>query len=537
MNSFSVTKRHNRFRDPAALLRKPYGFTFLKFGKHGIKTENKLRSITMTRFINDPFKPVLDSPLYQQLYNHLQRSILTGKLKGGTKLPSTRTLAQELGVSRNTVINAYEQLMAEGYLETTSGSGTFIARVLPDHLLRTPTQTLPEHNVATTPPQPRFSRHAKSQLLAPRQFSSLAEHDTVPPFAAGAPALDAFPYKVWSRLVTRHARRMSGDTIAYQQLIGYRPLREAIAAHVTVSRHVQCSYKQVIIVSGSQGGLDLTSRLFLDPGDEVWLEDPGYLGARGALLGVGARLIPVPVDDEGLSVEAGVKRAPNAKLAFVTPSHQFPLGATMSLERRLALLEWAKHADAYILEDDYDSEFRFAGRSLPALQALDDTGRVIYIGTFSKVLFPALRIGYLIVPPALLEGFLTVRHNTDIHTPHLQQAVLADFIAEGHFSRHLRRMRKLYAERRSALLEALRDLPLEIEAPPAGIHCIGWLPEGMDDVAVAHRAAAYGLELWPVSMFCIEPLMREGIVLGYGAFNLETMKEGVRRLEQVLSEL
>lgn len=330
---------------------------------------------------------------------------------------------------------------------------------------------------------------------------------------------------------------MSGDTIAYQRLIGYHPIREAIAAHVTVSRRVTCSPEHVIIVSGSQGGLDLASRLFLNLGDEVWLEDPGYLGARGAFLGVGAKIIPVPVDDEGLIVEAGIERAPKAKLAFVTPSHQFPLGATMSLQRRLALLDWAKRADAYILEDDYDSEYRFAGRPLPALQALDEAGRVIYIGTFSKVLFPSLRIGYLIVPPALLEGFITVRHNVDIHNPLLEQAVLADFITEGHFAQHLRRMRKLYAERRAALLEAVRDLPLEIQAPPAGIHCIGWLPEGMDDVAVAHEAAAYGLELWPVSMFYLEPSARKGIVLGYGAFNIEAMKEGVRRLEQVLYEL
>jgi GntR family transcriptional regulator / MocR family aminotransferase len=488
----------------------------------------------MPSFTDTPFTPRFDSPLYQQLYTHLRLSILTGKLKGGTKLPSTRRLAEELGVSRNTVVNAYEQLLAEGYLETASGSGTFIARVLPEHLLRTPVQPVPRTTEETAPPQARFSRHARSQMAAPRQQSSLAKHDAVPPFAAGAPALDAFPYKVWSRLVTRHARRISGDTIAYQKLIGYRPLREAIASHVTMSRRVQCTAEQVIIVSGSQSGLDLASRLFLDPGDQVWLEDPGYLGARGALLGVGARIIPVPVDDEGLNVEEGMKRAPDAKLAFVTPSHQFPLGVTMSLQRRLALLDWAKRSGAYILEDDYDSEYRFEGRPLPALQALDDAGRVVYIGTFSKVLFPSLRIGYLIVPPELVEGFITVRHNVDIHVPHLEQAVLADFIAEGHFTQHLRRMRKLYAERRAALLEAVRDLPLDVQAPPAGIHCVGWLQAGVDDVAVTQEAAAYGLELWPVSMFSMEPPTRGGIVLGYGAFAPETIKEGVRRLERVL---
>jgi GntR family transcriptional regulator/MocR family aminotransferase len=330
---------------------------------------------------------------------------------------------------------------------------------------------------------------------------------------------------------------MPDSAFNYQPLAGYRPLREAIAAHVTVTRRVHCTPDQIIIVPGSQGALDLAARMLVNAGEPVWLEDPGYLGARGALLGAGAQIIPVPVDDEGLVVEAGIARAPHARLVYLTPSHQFPLGVTMSLARRLALLDWAKRADAYILEDDYDSEYRFGGRPLAALQGLDDADRVIYIGTFSKVLFPALRIGYIILPEPLVNPFLTIRGLIDIHPPMLDQVVLTDFITEGHFTRHLRRMRTIYAERRAALLEAASNLPLDIFSPEAGIHCIGWLPDGMDDRALAQAAVAHDLNLWPVSKFSIEPLARKGLILGYGAYGVEVIKDGVQRLGAAMDSL
>jgi len=354
------------------------------------------------------------------------------------------------------------------------------------------------------------------------------------PFRSDAPALDRFPYEAWSKLIVRQARRLSRRDFPYQPSAGYRPLREAIAAHVTITRRVRCTPDQIIIVSGSQGALDLTTRMLVNAGDPVWMEDPGYLGARGALLGAGAQIIPVPIDQEGLVVEAGIERVPHARLVYLTPSHQFPLGITMSLGRRLAVLDWAKRADAYILEDDYDSEFRFAGRPLAALQGLDEAERVIYIGTFSKVLFPALRIGYLVLPPSLVDAFLTVRRLMDMHTPMLEQIVLTDFIVEGHFARHLRRMRKLYAERRTALLDAARDLPLIMQSSPAGIHCIGWLPDGMDDQNLIQKAAIHGLELTPVSDYVIEPLARKGLMLGYGGFNVQEIKNGIRRLAAVM---
>ena len=492
----------------------------------------------MTLFKHTRFNPAQDAPLYRQLYARMQSAILSGELKCGTKLPSTRALADELGLSRNTVLNAYRQLTAEGYLEGTGGSGTFVADVLPELLLTASGHEPPAPARPGAPRRPTFSQAAKLQLAAGQigaDVPSPAAHSLPRPFSAGTPALDAFPYALWSRLVVRQARRMPYGAFAYQEPAGYRPLREAIAAHVTVSRQVHCTPEQIVIVSGSQGGLDLASRMLVDAGDPVWMEDPGYPGARGAFLGVNARIVPVPVDDEGLVVEAGIARAPQARLVYLTPSHQFPLGVTMSLARRLALLDWAKRANAYLLEDDYDSEYRYAGRPLAALQGLDNTDRVIYIGTFSKVLFPALRIGYLILPPALVDAFLAVRTLMDVHTPLLEQAVLTDFIVEGHFLRHLRRMRSLYAARRAALIEAARALPLEIDSPPAGIHCIGWLPDGMDDRALVHRARALGLELWPVSDFCVEPLARAGLLLGFGGYDLPDLHAAIRKLAAALA--
>jgi GntR family transcriptional regulator/MocR family aminotransferase len=490
----------------------------------------------MTIFVNDPFYPAPDVPLYRALYLHLRKAILSGALKGGLKLPATRTLAEELNLSRNTVLNAYRQLSAEGYLESIDGSGTFVSKELPDLLLTAPHPEAPEHSTTKGPAggQPHFSERAKAQIAA----ALAPSNGKLPrPFLSEAPALDVFPYKLWSRLVIRQARRLPVNTYAYQDSAGYRPLREAIAAHVAVSRQVHCQAEQIMIVPGSQGALDLAARMLLDPGDTVWLEDPGYPGARGAFLGAGANIIPVPVDDEGLVVSSGISQAPQARLVYLTPSHQFPLGVTMSLSRRLALLDWAKHANAYLLEDDYDSEFRFGTRPLAALQGLDDADRVIYIGTFSKVLFPSLRIGYLILPPALVDPFMKVRRQIDVHTALLEQAVLADFITEGHFTRHLRRMRTLYAERRKLFLEATQGLPLEIHSPEAGIHCVGWLPDGLDDLSVARKAAAYDLELTPISIFSIKPLTRKGLLLGYGGYNAKTIRDAAHRLEALLRSM
>lgn len=493
----------------------------------------------MSIFGDTPFNPALNAPLYRQLYSHLRSAILAGRLKKGMKLPSTRALADEMNVSRNTVLNAYEQLLAEGYLESVEGSGTFVAPVLPDLLLATPTSAIPSDAAKQIGfRRPHLSKIGEALLAAPTMGGPLptASEHAQGAFRSGMPALDAFPFELWAKLVTRHVRHSPSDALMYQDSAGYQPLRQAIADHATVARRVRCTPDQIIIVAGSQGALDLVARVLLDPGDAVWMEDPGYLGARGALLGAGAQIIPVPVDNEGLMVEIGIARRPQARLVYLTPSHQFPLGVTMSLSRRLAVLDWAKRAEAYILEDDYDSEYRFAGRPLAALQGLDDADCVIYIGTFSKVLFPALRLGYLILPPPLVDPFLAARRFIDIHTPLLEQAVLADFITEGHFSRHLRRMRTLYAERRSTLLAAMTELPLEIYAPETGMHCIGWLPTGMDDQTAARQAVVHNVDVSPLSKFSIAPMQRQGLLLGYAGVDNQQIWNGARGLAEALRE-
>ncbi|HET6596798.1 MAG TPA: PLP-dependent aminotransferase family protein [Anaerolineales bacterium] len=481
----------------------------------------------------------IDSPLHRQLYTHLQTAILRGDLKPGTRLPSTRALATQLNISRNTVLNAYQQLIAEGYLDGRVGRGTFVAQILPDHLLTAPQPRDLVETLSAEPDKPRFSEQARLQLSVPRMPLGPPDGTSVSarPFRFGVPALRSFPYKLWSRLLIHKARHLPASAFPYQHAAGYSPLREAIAAHAMVSRGVHCTAEQIIVMSGAQGGLDLAARVLINAGDPVWMEDPGYLKARGAFLGSGANIIPVPVDQEGLVVEAGVARAPGARLAYLTPSHQFPLGVTLSLARRLALLDWAKRADAYILEDDYDSEYHYTRRPLPALQGLDHDGRVIYIGTFSKVLFPALRIGYLILPPPLVEAFRTVRNLIDTHPPMLEQAVLADFIVEGHFTRHLRKMRSLYAERRAAILEAAHKINLEIHPPEAGMHCVGWLPQGMDAFALVREAANRGVDIVPVSHFSIEPLARDGILLGYSEYSVEQIQNGMRHLGMAMSSV
>lgn len=375
----------------------------------------------MIVFNENPIRSEFDIPLYQQLYAHLQTAILIGDLKPGMRMPSTRALAIQLNVSRNTVLNAYQKLIVEGYLDGMVGNGTFVARILPDHLLTSPQRKDLVDTSLAEPDAPRFSDQVTLQLTTPRMSTAAPDPAGVSPrpFRFGVPALQDFPYKLWSRLVVRLARSLPPSAFTYQNLLGYRPLREAIAAHVTVSRRVQCTPEQIMIVPGAQGGIYLVARMLINSGDPVWMEDPGYLPARGAFLGSGATIVPVPVDREGLVVEVGMSRAPKARLAYVTPSHQFPLGVTMSLRRRLALLDWARNADAYILEDDFDSEYRFTKHPLPAPQGLasPDAGRVIYTGTFSKVLFPALGIGYLILPPRLVGAFEAVRSFINVHLP------------------------------------------------------------------------------------------------------------------------
>ncbi len=483
--------------------------------------------------------PESSVPVYRQLYTSLRNAILNGQLASGTQLPSTRALALELGFARGTILNAYEQLFAEGYVEGEMGGGTYVARELPDELLQAPSIQ------AFTLPQDQSGRSLSLRGIAMASTAYASPYDLSPVrvFRPGLAALDAFPLTIWSQITARHARQRSYDLLNYGDPAGYRPLRQAIAGYLGSVRAVKCDPEQVIIVTGSQQALDLAARVLLDPGDDVLIEDPCYPGAKGALLGAGAHLIPVPVDKEGMRINSEMVRNATARMAYVTPSHQYPLGVTMSLARRLALLEWARRAKAWILEDDYDSEFRYKGRPLAALQGLDTSGRVIYIGTFSKVLFPALRVGYMVVPPDLVDGFVSARTIIDLHPPTLGQVILTDFLDEGHFGRHIRRMRELYAGRQAALVSAvaqeLKGL-LDVSSNEAGMYLIGWLLHGQDDQRASEVAATYRIEAPPLSTFRIESWNSQdaqGLLLGYTAFSEDEIRIGVQHLAEALRNM
>jgi GntR family transcriptional regulator / MocR family aminotransferase len=481
----------------------------------------------------------LPTPLYKQLYGRLRAAILTGQLRRGARLPSTRTLAGELGVSRGTTALAYEQLLLEGYLESRVGRGTVVSRQLPATLVgERADRTRETRAEARETPSPGLASHVRPLQAVPNL--ARVEGSGGGAFLGGQPALDLFPYELWARLVARRARRSLPGSAYYQAAAGYYPLREAIAAHIGISRGVRCTPDQIILTAGAQGALDLAVRTLLDPGEAAWLENPGYFGARGALLAAGARLVPVPVDEQGLDVEFGRRRSPAARLVFSAPSHQYPTGVTMSLGRRLALLDWARGAGAWILEDDYDSEYRFGGRPLEALQGLDQAGRVLYVGTFSKVLFPALRLGYLVAPTDLIDPLLTTRRFTDVHLPILEQMALADFIQEGHFVRHLRRMLHHYGQRRNCLHRELRAHLgglLDVHVPEAGMQVVGWLPPDTDDRRAAELAAAVGITVLPVSRYSLEPLPRGGLILGFAGTDEEGIRLGVRKLAGALEQL
>ena len=474
-------------------------------------------------------------PLQQQLYNEVRMAILGGRLAPGARVPSTRLLATDTGVSRNTVAGAFDQLLAEGYLEARVGSGTYVTHSLPDNLLRVPGAP---RNAVASGNTASLSRRGKA--LASISVSLTRGIAAPCAFRPGVPALDHFPRELWGRMAARILRHAPPALLSYGDPAGYRPLREAIAEYLRGARGVRCSARQVIVTAGSQQALDLAARVLLDPGDTAWVEDPGYLGARGALHAAGIRCAAIPVDGEGLSVSHGEARAPHARLACVTPSHQYPLGMTMSLARRMTLLSWANRRCAWIVEDDYDSEYRYTGRPLPALQGLDTGGRVIYTGTFSKVLFPALRLGYLVVPETLADAFVAARALADRHPPGLEQVLVAEFLGEGHFTRHVRRMRALYAERQSLLVEAagreLGDM-LKVSPAEAGMHLLGWLPKDARDQDVSAAAKAVGVIVPPVSAYFLSAPPKPGLMLGYAAVTARQIRGGIRKLASTLRRI
>jgi GntR family transcriptional regulator/MocR family aminotransferase len=478
-------------------------------------------------------------PLHKQIYDGYRAAIAVRSLRAGQQIPSTRDLSRELKISRIPVLTAYAQLLAEGYFETRVGAGTFVCSSLPDQPARREANGAGRGRGATVAAKSGPRRVSKRSQLMPK-------HEIEPwlrgvgAFGLSQPAYDEFPTQIWSSIVTRHSRVKGATALHYGGPMGFEPLREAICVYLRTARAVKCEPSQVMIVSGSQQALEISSRVVLDRGDAAWIEEPGYWLTRSVLRGAGAKMVPVPVDAEGLNVAAGMKLRKKARAAFVTPSHQYPLGVTMTASRRMHLLDWAQRAGAWVIEDDYDSEYRFENMPIASLQGLDSHSRVIYIGTFSKTLFPSLRLGYLVVPKDLVERFVAVRHALDLTPPYLQQAVLNDFMREGHFARHIRKMRALYHERRTALVESLEKEfggEMEIWGAQAGMHLVAELPEDREwnDVEIATAAAAKRLWLWPLSPAYIGEKKRQGFILGFGnveageiGLAVKTMKSVVR---------
>jgi GntR family transcriptional regulator/MocR family aminotransferase len=469
-------------------------------------------------------------PLYRQVYEGFRQAIVSGNLRAAQRVPSTRVLAEELGISRVPVLSAYAQLLSEGYFESRTGSGTIVSTSLPSRgAVPQPKSNLP------SAPEPGRRKVSKWCTALPSAEGFYGRRG-IKPFSLSQIAFEHFPLGIWNRLVTRHARSARAGSFDYGDPMGLKDLREAIATYLRTARGVRCEAQQIVIVSGSQQGLEIATRVLLDAGDRVCMEEPGYNFARSIFASSGCQVVPVRVDGEGLEV-SGLERCRNARAVLVTPSHQYPLGVTMSATRRLQLLDWAQRNGSWIIEDDYDSEYRYEGLPITSLQGLDRNGRVVYIGTFSKVLFPSLRLGYVVLPTDLVERFLAVRFAMDICPGTFHQMVLADFIREGHFSRHIRRMRSIYGERRNALTQGiLEELGTAAELPGglAGLH-LSVILQGISDRQIAARASRQNLSLTPLSPFYAGKASRQGFVLGFGSTPVEEMPAAVHKLRMVLA--
>lgn len=470
--------------------------------------------------------PDASTPLYRQLYSSLRSHILDGRLQPGTRLPATRELANDLGVSRNTVIAAYDALLAEGYLDSLAGSGTRVA-MLPDRPARAQKERHP-------PGLPKLSSRGALMTSQP------VDHTTPGriAFHPGYPEIASFPFGTWSRLLASSMRNTREDLFGYHLIGGHPRLQAAIAEYLAVSRGVKCDPRQVVVVTGTQAALDLIGRIFMDPGDQFWIEDPGYLGAHSAFLSAGGHPVPLRVGPGGWDLESGSRSSP--RLIFVTPSCQWPLGLVMPMDVRLGLLQVAEKHDAWIIEDDYDSEYRFRGHPIPAMQGLDGNGRVIYVGTLSKTMFPSLRVAYVVVPTALVEGFRTAVSITGQYPPLFLQAALADFISQGFFTAHLRRMRRLYAQRQREFVAACRahlDRWLTVNEIDTGMQIIGRLKRPLDDRDVLAAALRHDVDFSRLSAQYRHSEPEHGLMLGYAGVNRVQMRTGVERLHSAFADL
>ena len=491
-------------------------------------------------------------PLFRQIYESLRESILERKLAGGAGIPSSRELAALLGLSRMTVISAYEQLLAEGYLVTKRGSGTFVSESLPEEQQRVSFRARGDVGKVerTFPTLREFAHRRQGRIKLSTSCKRLVEQKSnlpkylpsLRPFRAGVPALDQFPIEMWAKLSRARWRKFSASDLSYGPAAGLDALRESVAEYVQAFRGVRCDASQVMIVSGTQQAVDICARLLLDPGDQVLFEDPGYRTARAALAAAGAQIMPMPVDTQGAIVSEGARLSPHARLAYVTPSHQFPLGVTLSIERRMELIHWAHKNQGMIIEDDYDSEYRYAHRPIPSLQGLDSGERTIYIGSFAKVIFPALSLGYAIIPSCLIPAFEAALTLVGRPPSILDQTILTDFIVGGHFSRHLRRMRKVHESRRTALVESLTEHlgdRVEIIGADAGLHCTALFRDGVLTKSRSARDIVEGIcrmdyVVRLLSEYYMPSRRRkhqpEGLIFGFASSTPRQLKTAVREI-------
>ena len=471
----------------------------------------------------------LPDPLHRQVYDQLRAAILSGRLRAGCRLPASRALAQSLGLSRTTVTQGYDQLISEGYLHTRPGAGTYVCDRLETWLAAE--ASAPAQRAAAEIPLSAYGqRVARSPLRAKKGACQIS-------FRYGHPALELFPRELWRKLLSKHCRTGTQWLDYAADSLGYWPLRQAVADYLQQSRAVRCTPDQVMITSGSQQALSLITQLLVNPNDTIAMEEPGYRGARYVFRASGASLLPMPLDRDGLMVDRLMQQPTPPRLVYVTPSHQFPTGALLSLPRRLALLQWAQQTGALIVEDDYDSEYRYDGRPVPSLQGLDDHGAVLYVGTFSKVMFPSIRLGYLVLPASLVAVFGKAKWLADRQPPTLSQYALAEFIAAGHLERHIRKMRLCYGRRRSALVQALYQYfgdRVEILGDSAGLHVMARLPVALSDDEVVARAASVDVEMCSARVQYEAPRNTGEFVFGYTAINEAQITTGIRLVAQAL---
>lgn len=474
------------------------------------------------------------TPLHQQLYEQLRQAILNGRLTPGERIPSTRFLAKSLSISRFTVTSSYEQLLSEGYLETVTGSGTFVCQQIPDNLIEfKPIENIEKNNSLSI----KLSKYGET-LANTKNVPRIAEPKLQINFRYGTPALSEFPIKQWRKLLSRYCSA-NLDWLEYStEPLGYKPLRQAITRYLTRSRAVNCQPEQILITNGTQQALDLILRLLISPGETIAIENPGYLSARIIFETHNANILPISVDNSGLIIEELINFSEqNIRLVYVTPSHQFPTGAILSLPRRLELLNWAQQTGGLIIEDDYDSEFRYGEKPIPALQGLDKSDSVLYIGTFSKVLFPSLRIGYLVLPKSLVKIFTRAKWLCDRHLPILEQQVLAEFIESGYLERHIRKMRSIYDKRRQVLVKALKKhfgFRAKILGEKAGIHVMVSFKTNLSDEEIIKSAAKVGIAMMSAKPHYLTAHSKSEFIFGYGELTETQLTEGIHTLAQII---